>query len=244
MNEVPREATAQQPGVRPSRKLVPLPDLAPALAVPETAKTEPRGMDATVPGRTPAVAEPVVGAQSDTDLQADPPAPSRLPWILAAAIVIGVIGGLAYTVDRTRAPTPPPVAVVELPVVEPVAAVVPVAPVAPGPEPSPAPSPEPEPAVATKPVAPAPAEPAPAEPAPAKPAAVVAAKGSLTIDAVPYGLVYINPAKVSEVSGTRVFPLAPGTYAVRISHTRQDLTETVVIKAGKNQTLTFRPLAK
>ena len=155
---------------------------------------------------------------------------SLLPWILAACVSVGLIAGLGIAVQQSRAKKAERDAAVA---VKPVAQPPPVA-------------------IAEKP--PAPVEPAPApvvvaekptpdvEPAPVQKTPTAIAKGTLAIDARPYGTLFVNNKEFRVIEGPDSVQLPPGTYAVRLEHPKRIQRETVVIKSGQTVQLRFRPL--
>ncbi len=164
-----------------------------------------------------------------------PPQKSLLPWILAACVSVGLIAGLGIAVQQSRSGKesgPPPAVPFQAPPVVVAAAEKP-PPIAVQPVPAPNPAPVAEPAAVV--VAEKPPEPAPLQKA-------KAAKGTLAIDAVPYGTVFVNNKKAADVEGPGVIALAPGTYAIRIEHPKRIQNETIEIKSGQTVTLKFRPL--
>ena len=174
--------------------------------------------------------------------------PGLLPWILAACVATGLLAGLGFAVSRTQKA---PIVAQEVP-----AAIVP-APVlvekTPDPAPVEAKPAEPKAEVGTvEPVAAAvPEATSRLEPIPPAQAATVAAlpdapktKGTIMVEAIPYGSLFINGKKVDDVVGMRRFQLIPGTYTFSWEHPQLRRTDTVNVKAGQTQRLSFHPLEK
>ena len=83
---------------------------------------------------------------------------------------------------------------------------------------------------------PAPARPV-AEPAPKPPVPAPAAPGFLTVEATPWGKLFIDGKLMGDVEGTsKRFPLAPGQHEVRLVN-RKSRNWTVTIESGKPQRL-------
>ncbi len=215
----PRVLTAQQPGLRPSRKkLEPLPPEVP--------------LPATTPGRMSPLADATARLPTVTQKK------SLLPWLVGACAAVGLVAAVGVGASRSK---PPAVAeVVEIP----------------APVPAPAPPAQPdaptaiEAARADEPKVELPAAVRPEEPAgavevrPAPAAEPAKAKGVLVVEAIPFGTLYVNNKQFAEVEGTKRFPFAPGTYALRFEHPRRVENLSVTIRAGQSATFRFHPLEK
>ncbi|ADO72961.1 Serine/threonine kinase [Stigmatella aurantiaca DW4/3-1] len=146
--------------------------------------------------------------------------------LLALVAVLG--GGVLVSSPRSAAPPPPSgererALAFEKPATPPSAA----SPRASSPEP--------------KPVMPSEAERAQA--AEAKPPVATAAplaKGRLVVKATPYATVLVNGRSLGEVLGRKVFPLAPGSYQLTLTHPKETRTESITIVPDGTVTREFR----
>jgi serine/threonine-protein kinase len=255
--------TAQMPGLRASRPLPPLMDeddgsqqrtdqvagigtKPPTVQMPGVRSSKKKLPPVPPPEPVKMPSETVLGiSRDDTDSVTKQRSPRGvLPWIVAACLSVGLIGGLGYAVSQSRSeppsavevPAPPSVAVVEVPAA-------PIAAPAPAPEPSPAPAPAPAEQIselndgraaaakASHVIAAKAEDPAEA-PKPA-PAHADVARGTLAVEATPWGVLFVNGKKFGDLQGQQRIPLAPGTYALRIEHPKLMKDYKVTIQAGK-----------
>ncbi|MDC0708522.1 serine/threonine-protein kinase [Stigmatella sp. ncwal1] len=77
----------------------------------------------------------------------------------------------------------------------------------------------------------------------APPPSVTAAplvKGRLVVKATPYATVLVNGRSLGEVLGRKVFPLAPGSYQLTLTHPKETRTESITIVPDGTVTREFR----
>ena len=244
-----REATAVKPGLPPSPRVTATraspPEDSLVLASTLVLSRDMRGGGAptstppetgeTAPGAAPPPVAPVL---PPAPVVPAPPASGRTrgPWVGVGVAALVLVGGVAAWRSLRPAAPSAPVAAREAP------GTASPAPVTPEPVPAPPPSTPPVALAGDAGVALADAGAVAAQapvPPPAEP--VVAAKGTLSLKAVPYAAVYLNDQLLTpELSGTREFPVEPGSYTVTFKHRSRTQTCKVTIASRAQKRCEFQ----